>query len=72
MKSQIDREREKREKEKKKKKKKRKREKRESFFQIPIKKERKSKRTKEQRTIISDLLINTCMHPTLIKKTILI
>ena len=47
MKSQINRE---REKEKKKKKKKR-----ESVFQIPIKKERKSKRTKEQRTIISDL-----------------
>jgi len=57
MKSQINRERE-REREKEKKKK-RKREKRESFFQIPIKKERKSKHTKEQRTIISDLLINT-------------
>ena len=51
MKSQINRE---REKEKKKKKKKR-----ESVFQIPIKKERKSKRTKEQRTIISDLLFNS-------------
>jgi hypothetical protein len=51
MKSQINRE---REKEKKKKKKKR-----ESVFQIPIKKERKSKCTKEQRTIISDLLFNT-------------
>ncbi len=46
----------KREKEKKKR---RKREKRESVFQISIKKERKSKRTKEQRTIISDLLFNT-------------
>jgi hypothetical protein len=33
--------------------------KRESVFQIPIKRERKSKRTKEQRTIISDLLFNT-------------
>ena len=36
-----------------------KKKKRESVFQIPIKKERKSKRTKEQRTIISDLLFNT-------------
>jgi hypothetical protein len=54
MKSQINRERE-----KEKKKKKEKEKKRESVFQIPIKKERKSKRTKEQRTIISDLLFNT-------------
>jgi hypothetical protein len=41
------------------KRKRKKKKKRESVFQIPIKKERKSKRTKEQRTIISDLLFNT-------------
>jgi hypothetical protein len=52
----------------KKEKKKEKREKRESVFQIPIKKERKSKRTKEQRTINSDLLFNTLNASNINKK----
>jgi hypothetical protein len=46
-------------KQRKRKRKKKKKRKERKCFQIPKKKERKSKRTKEQRTIISDLLFNT-------------